>query len=192
MLDVAVKFLATELNAFLAARAAIDSSGVGGAVVSRIGSATNGWDIPEEQILVSLINVEEERAIRPQVPQTVYLDGAHVQLEPELIVNLHLLFAVNFRDYEAALRQLAHVLTFFQARPVFTRERYPGLDPRIGRLAVDLISLTYEQLNQLWSFLGAKQLPSAVYRVRLVALQDREPMAVHPPILEVHVDTEVL
>jgi hypothetical protein len=42
MLDVAVKFLATELNAFLAARAAIDSSGMGGAVVSRIGSATSG------------------------------------------------------------------------------------------------------------------------------------------------------
>ena len=192
MLDIAVKFLATELNTFLTARGAVDSSGTGSAVLTRIVADTGVWEVPTDQVGVALVNVEEERATRPQLPQSVYSDGGQVLLEPELRVNLHLLFAANFHNYEAGLRQISHVLTFFQARPLFTRERYPGLDARIERLGVDLLSLTYEQLNQLWAFVGAKQLPSAVYRARLVALQDREPAAIHPPITEVNAEVDLL
>jgi Pvc16 N-terminal domain len=75
---------------------------------------------------------------------------------------------------------------------VFTRERYPGLDPRIEKLGVDLMALGFEQLNQLWAFVGAKQLPAAVYRVRLVALQDDEPAAIRPPITAIGADLEAI
>ena len=84
------------------------------------------------------------------------------------------------------------MLTFFQSHSVFTRARYPGLDPRIEKLGVDLMSLGYEQLNQVWTFVGAKYLPSAVYRVRLVALQDDEPASVAPPITRIDAAVETL
>ena len=76
-------------------------------------------------------------------------------------------------------------MTFFQAHPIFLAERYPGLDPRISRLGADLYSLGFEQLNQIWAFIGGKQLPSVVYRFRLVPLQDVEPSTVGPPIVEI-------
>ena len=79
-------------------------------------------------------------------------------------------------------RLLARVLTFFQAHPRFVGTEFPALDPGIEMLVPELRSLTFEQLNQLWAFIGGKQLPSAVYRVRLVALQDLEPRSIGQPL----------
>jgi len=139
-----------------------------------------------------VVNVEEERALKSQLPQPVYSNGQQVVLEPEIKLNVYLLFAANFKQYDQGLRGLSQVFAFFQARSVFTPERYPGLDPRIARLGVDLISLTFEQLNSLWTFVGAKQLPSAVYRARLLVLQDGEPSAIRPPITTIGATVEAL
>ena len=189
MLDVAANFLTKELNAYLVART---GGTFGSALLSRVVNDVGKWAIPEDQMGVALVNVEEERALKSQVPQAIYADGRQVVLEPEIKLNLQLLFAANFKQYDQGLRQLSLLLTFFQAHPVFTSERYPGLDPRIARLGVDLVSLTFEQLNQLWAFLGAKQLPSVLYRLRLVALQDLEPAAVQPPITTIGSTIEAL
>jgi hypothetical protein len=189
MLDLAVMFLTRELNTYLAARTGLT---FGSALLSRVVTDAGKWAIPDDQIGVALVNVEEERSLRSQLPQSVYSDGRQVVLEPELKINLSLLFAANFRQYEQGLRQLSLLLTFFQAHSVFTAERYPALDPRIQRLCVDLISLSFEQLNQLWAFVGAKQLPSAIYRVRLVVLQDVEPTAIQPPITTIGSTVEAI
>lgn len=189
MLDVAVNFLARELNSYLMART---GGTFGSALLSRIVTDAGKWAIPEDQIGVALVSVEEERTLRTQTPQSFYADGRQVLIEPELKLNLNLLFAANFKQYDQGLRQLSLLLTFFQAHSIFTSERHPGLDPRILRLGVDLISLTFEQLNQLWAFVGAKQLPSAVYRVRLLSLQDLEPTAIQPPITTIGATVEAI
>jgi hypothetical protein len=189
MIHLAADFLTKEFNAWLAQRT---GAGDFGAVLTRIATDAGKWAIPDDKIGVALVNVEEERLLKSQLPQTSYVEGRHVLLEPEVKLNLHLLFAAHFKQYDAALRQLSYVLAFFQGHPLFTRERYPALDPRIAKLGVDLISLGFEQLNQLWAFIGAKQLPSAVYRVRLVALQDDAPAAIRPPITAVGGSIELL
>lgn len=189
MIHLAADFLVRELNAWMLART---GASFGAALLTRIATDAGRWAIPDDQVGVALVNVEEERALRSQVPQTTRVDGRHVTLEPELKLNLHLLFAAHFRNYDQGLRQLSHVLTFFQARPVFTRERYAGLDPRIDKLGVDLISPSFEQLNQMWAFVGAKQLPSALYRVRLVALQDAEPASIQAPITAIGSSVELM
>jgi uncharacterized protein DUF4255 len=189
MIDVACGFLVKELNAYMLART---GTAFGAALLSRIVADSGKWAIPDDQIGVALVGVEEERALRSQVPQSVYADGRQVTLEPDLKLNLNLLFAASFKQYDQGLRQLSLVLTFFQSHGVFTRERNPALDPRIERLGVDLISLTLEQLNQLWAFVGAKQLPSALYRARLVALQDLQPAGVQPPITAIGSSVEAI
>jgi hypothetical protein len=187
MLHLAADFLTRELNAWLLART---GASFGNALLTRIATETGRWAIPDDQVGVTLINVEEERMLKSQLPQASYVDGRHVLREPEIKLNLQLLFAAQFKNYEQGLKQLSYVLTFFQGHPVFTRERYPALDPRIEKLGVDLMALGFEQLNQLWAFVGAKQLPAALYRVRLVALQDDEPAAIHPPITSIGANVE--
>lgn len=181
MIDVALKFLVAELNAFLFAR----TGAAGTAVLSRVVDDAGKIAIPGASIGVALVNVEEERVLKSHLPSTVLIDGRQVLLQPELKLNLTIIVAANFGKYEDALRQLSWVLTFFQAHPGFTRDRFPALDPRIERFTVELYSLTFDQLNQLWSCNGGRQLPSVVYRLRLVAVQDVEPASIQPPVTEI-------
>lgn len=185
MLDVALNFLTTELNAYLVARGARKATDeIGKAEVGKLVDDAGKWVISDDHIGVSLIHIEEDRVMRSQLPEAVLSRGRQVFLEPQLKLNLHVLFAARFQKYDEGLRSLSLVLTFFQSHVTFTPDIYSGLDPRIERLTAELLPLSYEQLNQIWAFIGAKQLPSAIYKVRMVALQDLEPTAVVPPVSE--------
>ena len=39
-----------------------------------------------------------------------------------------------------------------------------------------------EQLSQIWAFIGGKQLPSVLYKLRMVALQEATQSAIQPPL----------
>lgn len=184
MLDVALEFFKNELSAFLAARLGPSSVEV---VLSRVVDENGKYALPEDSLGISLVNLEEERTFRAQLPSHSLVAGQHVVREPELKLNLFVLLAAHFKHYDQGLKHLSCALTYFQANSAFTPEQYPGLDPRIEKLTAELQSLNYEQLNQMWAYIGAKQLPSVVYRVRLVTLQDLELSAVQPPLTAVAV-----
>lgn len=181
MLDIALKFLTKELSSYLLLQT---GSSLRKAEVCRLVDDAGKWAIPEDQVGVALVNVEEERAVKPQVAETTLVDGRLVKLQPALNLNLYLLFAAYFKQYDEALRYLACTLTFFQSHLSFTPDAYPGLDPRIAKLTAELQSPTYEQVNQIWGFLGGKQLPSALYKVRMVTLQDVAP-TFEPPVTRI-------
>jgi hypothetical protein len=50
------------------------------------------------------------------------------------------------------------------------------------------MALTIEQLNQMWAYLGSKYLPSMVYRVRMITLQDLEPLAIGQPVTSIEAE----
>lgn len=182
MIDVALKFLQNELNAFLFARTGSSQGGLAfGRLVDDAGKVT----VKDQSLGGALIGIDEERVLKSHLPDTVLINGRQVVLQPELKLNLTIVVVANFTTYEIALRQLSWVLTFFQSHPGFSRDRYPALDQRIERFTVELQSLTYEQTNQLWAAIGGKHLPSVVYRLRLVALQDIEPSSIQTPVTEV-------
>lgn len=186
MLDVALNFLTAELNSYLVARGARKTTDeIGKVEVGKLVDDAGKWAIKDDHIGASLIHIEEDRVMKSHLPEATLAGGRHVVLEPRLKLNLHVLFAAKFQRYDEGLRSLSLVLTFFQSRPTFTPDAYPGLDPRIERLTAELQSLTYEQLNQVWAFIGGKQLPSAIYKVRMIALQDAEPRAIEPPLAEI-------
>jgi hypothetical protein len=55
---------------------------------------------------------------------------------------------------------------------VFTPGSYPNLDIRIQKLITDLYTVNFEQLNQIWSILGGKYLPSVLYKVRQITIDE--------------------
>jgi len=179
MLDVALKFLTGELNSYLLSRTDSDLFDV---ELCRLVDDNGKWAIKEDHVGASVINIEEERTVKSHLPSQTFVDGRLVTLEPELRLNLYVIFAANFKNYDEGLKYISHVLTFFQARPGFTQAQYPNLNSRIEKLTVELLSLTFEQVNQVWAFIGGKQLPSAIYKVRLVVLQDIEQTSVGPPV----------
>lgn len=179
MLDVAMKFLRDEVNASLVLRTGSDTVKV---VLSKVADEAGKYPFAIDNIGCSIVNIEEERVLKSHLPDYTTINGLQVAAEPELKLNLHLLFAAHFTHYDQALKYLALLLTFFQSRPIFTSDQYPALPSILGKLTMELLSLNYEQLNQIWAFVGAKQLPSVVYRLRLVTLQDTRPTGMQPPI----------
>jgi hypothetical protein len=168
-----------ELNGYLLGRT---GGTFGTAELGKVVDDTGKWRVNEDHLGVAMINLEEERTLKTQMPETTLVNGRTVALQPDLKLNLHVLFAANFKQYDVGLRYLSQVLTFFQANPSFTQSDHPSLDARIARLTAELLSLTYEQLNSVWTYIGAKQLPSAIYRLRLVAIQDQEAVTIAKPL----------
>jgi hypothetical protein len=130
----------------------------------------------ENHIVLSLVNLEEERALRNGKTATPLATGDVAYRNRPIHLNLFLLFTANYRNYGTALRRLAQVLTFFQGKQRFTFGNSPNL-PQAGiadfLLVMDLLSLSFEEVNHLWGFLGTKQSPFAIYRGRLVVIADR-------------------
>jgi hypothetical protein len=182
MVDVALNFIVAEVNGYLRARA---NPALGAVVVGRIVDDNGKWAVAQDQIGAAVINLEEERTLASQRLETSFVNGRQVSLEPALAMTVHVIFAANFQKYDVALAYVSHVLTFFQSHAAFARDQHPGLDERIEKLSVQLQSLTYEQLNHVWAFIGGRQLPSAIYKMRLVTLQDREPASIAPPITRI-------
>ena len=183
MLDVAVTFLADEFNAYLLRRTG--SVALGQVVPGSILDDKGGLAITSGTVVLSLVNIEEERIMREHVPARISSNGRELVLQPELKLNLTLLFAAKMVDYPATLRALSNVLTFFQSHPVFSAEDYPALDARIGKIVMELYSVTPETLNQIWASIGAKYQPSVLYRARLVTIQDQEPFTLGEPITDI-------
>lgn len=167
MLDAALKFLVAEVNAHLVQRTGVADAG--GMTLARVTDDKGNWALPTNSLGLTLFQIEEERALRNPPPA-------------ELQLNLTLLVSAHFTQYETALRQLSHVLAFFHARPLFSAGDAPGLPDGVDRLAMDLLNYGPEQLNQLWSCLGTRHLPSAIYRLRMVVRQDLASAASAAPV----------
>jgi Pvc16 N-terminal domain len=132
----------------------------------------------ENHIVLSLVNLEEERALKNGQTAFPLSTGDVSYRNRPVHLNLFLLFTANYRNYGTALRRLAQVLTFFQGKQKFTFANSPGPNlPQSGiadfSLVMDLLSLSFEEVNHLWGFLGTKESPFAIYRGRLVVIADQ-------------------
>ncbi len=182
MIDQALIFLRDELNAFILSRT--NSAGVE-VKLSKIVSDQGKIAFPDDSVAMTVFNLEEDPIFKSQLPEFSYVDGQHVKREPELKLILHLLFAANFTIYEEAWKAIGFVLSFFQSHPVFQSEEHPALPTKIGKLTIELESHGVEQLNQIWSYLGAKHLPSVAYRIRMVIIQEEFASDIRKPITSV-------
>lgn len=118
-----------------------------------------------------LINISEDRKFRnPDLYSGKVHDGIRTQVNPEIRIELLVLFVSKFNDYSQSLKFLSYVITFFQANRVFTQQNTPELfDENIEKLTIELVTLPLEEQNQVWHSLNTSYLPSVLYRVRLLS-----------------------
>ena len=182
MIDAALKFLADQVNAQLLKRT---GSSLGEAIAGPLVDDKGAWVQPLDTLRLALFQIDEERSLREQMPSRVLVGGREVVMSPPLKLNLVVVFAARFQQYDQALRTLSLVLGYFQSHPIFTPADSPGMATGIDRLAVELQSYGPEQLNQMWTCFGGKHLPSVIYRLRMVVLQDDEPSVTGLPITSI-------
>jgi hypothetical protein len=196
MLNTTLDFLSQELNAYLELKNGMAGDKV---VVSNVAKVNGDWAIPNNRLGLSLINIEEERITKEQKTSFVNADGITESYNPEIKLNLYVLVTANFTsgdaepdglDYLEGLKQLSYIISFFQEKNVFTNSNSPllaSIDANLSKLIVELCSFTFDQLNNFWSVIGAKYLPSILYKVRMLRFQEKRIQEVNPAIVTIRV-----
>lgn len=181
MIHNALNFIAQEINRYLnnAAGTANDKLVVVTSIVSNGDLA-----IPGKTIGLTLMNIEEDRVAKDQRVTVKNALGEIESRNPDIYLNLFILISANFdaadtedptEDYLEGLKQLSQIITFFQGKNVFTQANSPLLaliDSSIERLSVELFSFNFEQMNHFWSIVGHSYLPSVLYKIRMITIQE--------------------
>ncbi len=189
MIGLALKLLRDELSEYIVAQ-----KGAGDPIVkddiilhniAMLESDTSG-DL-NNKIVITLVNTEEESTLKNSANIIKTTTGIQY-VEPAVFLNLYILISTTLGEdlldaYEFALNRLALVVQFFQSKKSFTVKNSPfnsiSTDVNIPqelkdelKLNIELYTLTFEQINHLWGSLGGKQVPFAMYKVRLVRIQE--------------------
>lgn len=200
MIHTCLSFLTNELNEYLKVRTG--SPTVDRVFLTSVATEGGGVVIPDKSVGVSLINIEEDRVYKDQKSTVINSFGNVERLNPEIKLNLYVLISANFQntneqdssdDYVEGLKQLSYIISFFQAKNVFTPENSPKLaeyDPNLKKLVVELYSYSFEQLYNFWSVVGTKYLPSVLYKVRMLTFQEREFFDSNAPIEKIAINSK--
>ncbi|MBG6132816.1 hypothetical protein IWQ47_004354 [Aquimarina sp. EL_43] len=146
------------------------------AALGNIAKIVEGGDTTDEEggsgIVITLVNIEEDRISKN--PDGIYRQGDKViRSNPEILVNLYVLFSANL-TYTTALSRISSVIQCFQSNNFFTVPKFPSLDEDIMKLHIELYTMNFEQINHLWSTLGGKYLPSVLYKMKLIPISDKD------------------
>ena len=88
-------------------------------------------------------------------------------------MNLYVLISAQKKDYVEALKQISYVISIFQGKNIFEKEDFLKKDViNLDSLIIELYPLSLEQNNNLWQTLGSKLVPSVLYKIKLVSIQD--------------------
>jgi len=190
MIDTALLLLQNELISYLATK---DSANV---IVDNIGllESASGNELTDN-IVISLVNIEEESSLKNQPALKRPFISSAIYQNPPVYLNLYVLFTCNYSGtgYKLALRRLSYIIQFLQSKNSFSSASTTAAgtldytDPDIAdlRFTLELYTLTFEQINHLWGSLGGRQVPFAMYKLRLVAITERALLREAPLIEEI-------
>lgn len=192
MIDAALQLLRDEFASWLAPK---DAATI---VIDNIGLfETSAGSSLTSNIVISLVNVEQESTLKNQpVQKRPFLNSAIYENAP-VYLNLYVLFTCNYSgsDYILALKRLSYVIQFLQSKNVFS-----SASSVIGsqlnfdtegiadlKFTMELYTLTFEQINYLWGSLGGRQMPFAMYKMRMVSITERALVREVPLIEEIEI-----
>jgi hypothetical protein len=196
MIDAAFALLNNQLAAYIESMGG-DRLDVVMANIAAIDAANSNLDL-ERKVILSLVNIEEEAALKNAGP--LYRNVKTLNyVNPPIYLNLYLLITAHYEKYEDALTRLSNVIQFFQGKNSFSLKNSPPNDMLLNpetyediQLHLEMFSLSFEQLNHLWGSLGGKQWPSVLYKVRLVKISENRITAQGPIIEQVQTKDNII
>lgn len=170
MIDQVTKALVSELNTFIKLKYELIEPKI---VISNL--VNQDGSIPPEnnnRVICSLINIEQERVLSGGAFST----SGNSRKNPPINLDLFVMFSSNYsgENYPEGLKFLSLVVSFFQGKMVFTPQNTPMLPNNIQKITLDLFNVDLGNLSHLWGAIGAKYLPSVIYKVRMITFfEDR-------------------
>ena len=169
MINEALNFISGELNNHFKNIFDINEDK---AIVSNLVNSDGSVPIQiNDKLVISLVNIEQETIIANQ-PFSKNTGQAFVVKNPAVNINLYLLFAAYFNNYDESLKFISATISFFQSNIVFLRSNYPTMGGNINKLVFELFKTDYQSINYLWGSIGAKYVPSMSYKMRMLTFDD--------------------
>nr|VFJ43026.1 MAG: Protein of unknown function (DUF4255) [Candidatus Kentron sp. DK]VFJ55579.1 MAG: Protein of unknown function (DUF4255) [Candidatus Kentron sp. DK] len=186
MIGQVLTFLKNQLNAHFVATGVTS----GEDKVAFIDGAVNPLVFAPEAISALLINLEEERVMRSADPYIrAVSSGVNEKIYPDIRLNLYVLFVSRFAQYEQGLDYLSRIIGYFQNYRLLDHENTTGLDDRIEKLVMELVTLPFSEQDKIWHALRTGYHPSVLYRVRMVVFRDEDGVPV-PGVEEISTGIE--
>jgi hypothetical protein len=195
MIDQVLTFLNTHLDSYL--RLKLDPSNSNSFIqVANIAwndndtSGSTSTNNPANAF-ITLVNIEEDRISKS--PENYVRQGTETTYKnPKIYLNLYVLFAVNLSSYTESLKRLSFIIQFFQYQNVFTPLSSPDLPVGVEKLILDLNTLSFQDMNNLWGILGSKYLPSVMYKMRMISISEEFAQGNAPLLHEIIVNDKTL
>lgn len=163
MIDQVLTYIAEGLNGYLGN---IYEETGGLAMVGEIGG--EGGEQEMNRIVVALLNVEREGAMG--IGGAFQTEGkGFLQKLPAWYLNMYFVVAAVFegKRYGEGVKMLSDSISYLQQHPVFTP--VSG-----GKFMIEPVSLSLQELTNVWSILGGRYYPSVVCKVRMLRFEGAE------------------
>jgi hypothetical protein len=193
MIDTALILLRDELINYLSSK---DTATV---IVDNIGLFETAAGVGlTDNIIITLVNVEEESTLKNQPALKRPFAGTAIYQNPPVYLNLYVLFTCNYTGahYQLALKRLSYIIRFLQSKNSFSvSSSVSGGTVNLDetdivdlKFTMELFTLSFEQINHLWGSLGGRQMPFVMYKLRLVTITERAIVREVPLIEEIETD----
>lgn len=192
MIDEVLTLLKNKLNRYFRTQTLLQED----KAVFLTGENTDPIVFPLNNVVPLLINIEEEKLLRPANRYQGHYDhvaGTLTGKHPPVSINLFVLFVCKFSAYEQSLKFLSHIMRFFQQNLVLDGNNCSELKdhPEIHQLRLELVTMSLSQQNEMWSALKSPYHPSVLYKVGILVFQDNG-AEIKSPITAIEIQTESL
>ena len=165
MIHELIPYVAADLNDFLESRFDTDNDPV---ILSNLVNQDGTLAIKEEnKVIVTLINIERDGSNQG-------FGGGLIRGDMPVHINLYILFSSYFTNYAESLKFLSGVIGFFQANPNYILDG--------NTIKIELYNPDIKEISNLWSAVGAKYLPSVIYKFRTLNMDEDNITDEVPPI----------
>ncbi len=174
MIHDAMNLLNNKLNAYIKLKAGITEE----KVRFLDGANFDPIQFPLDYITPVIVNIKEERTLRQNdygLPKLV--NGLKVGGNPEINLELIVLFVSRFKQYDQGLKFLSMIIHFFQANKLIDRVTAPELSEEIGRLHIEMLTMPISEQNDIWNALRVGYLPSVAFKIGVLNYKDGDSLA---------------
>lgn len=195
MIEQVLSFLSTQLDTYLRFKHDI-ADGTPFIQLANVAwndteTAAAGANNNPSNAFITLVNIEEDR-ISKSPENYVRQDNSTIYKSPRIYLNLYILFSVNLSSYSESLKRLSYIIQYFQYQSVFTPLNSPGLPDGVEKLILDLNTLSFQDLNNLWGILGSRYLPSVMYKLRLISISEEFVVGDAPLVQQIGINEKTL
>ncbi|GGB82370.1 DUF4255 domain-containing protein [Dyadobacter sediminis] len=188
MIYPALKAIAERLNKSIYGKWGDTINGTGDIVqLNNIASISEEKNDLQNRIIITLIKIEEEASLK----NTAFYSGIAERkkekearkFNPPVFLNLYLLVSVTKKNYAESLQLLSDTIVFFQAHKNFQVGDPQDEQQPEQKVTLELHDIGFQEAFDMWSSLGSKQIPSVMYKMRLLELVDTQESTAMPVIL---------